>query len=230
MPREAAIIGDYFMLPEVFAEKIAAVCGDAVNVRTRKDNWPDEPMEHGYAGSKLDGLKEFMGQPDDIVAFIDEAELLVTHLAPISRSMLERLPKLKFIAVSRGGPVNIDMQAARDHDVMRRQNGNRTPACATRSENDAAGFRHQGVSFGDPGVALLQVGDGKRNVGKKDGQRDRGASRIDEFAAVASNAPPTFRGRDLCELGRERCDLGKKLKIRVQPFGLSPKKGRAFFK
>ena len=75
-------------------------------------------MEHGYAGSKLDGLKEFMGQPDEIIDFIGDAGLLVTHLAPISRSMLARLPKLKFIAVSRGGPVNIDMQAARDHNVL----------------------------------------------------------------------------------------------------------------
>src|ERR1700755_1336763 len=59
-----------------------------------------------------------MGDPDESAAFIGDAPLFVTHLAPISRAMLERLPKLKFIAVSRGGPVNIDMQAARDHDGL----------------------------------------------------------------------------------------------------------------
>jgi D-3-phosphoglycerate dehydrogenase len=80
--------------------------------------WPDEPMEHGYAGSSLDGLKEFMGHPDEIASFVGDATMFVTHLAPISRSMLERLPNLEFIAVSRGGPVNIDMQAARDHNVL----------------------------------------------------------------------------------------------------------------
>src|SRR5207237_7165652 len=58
------------------------------------------------------------GNPDEVADFIGDATLLVTHLAPISRSMLERLPKLKFIAVSRGGPVNIDMQAARDRNVL----------------------------------------------------------------------------------------------------------------
>ena len=94
MSKSIAIIGDRFMLPSVFAEHIRAACGNGVDLRTLEQPWPDEPMEHGYAGSKLDGLKEFMGQPDEIIDFIGDAELLVTHLAPISRSMLERLPNL----------------------------------------------------------------------------------------------------------------------------------------
>ncbi|MGJ4918125.1 2-hydroxyacid dehydrogenase [Bradyrhizobium sp. HKCCYLRH2060] len=118
MSSSIAIIGDRFMLPSVFAERITAICGDGIDIRMLEQPWPDEPMEHGYAGSKLDGLKEFMGDPDELAEFIGEAPLLVTHLAPISRAMLRRLPSLKFIAVSRGGPVNIDMQAARDHGVL----------------------------------------------------------------------------------------------------------------
>lgn len=118
MTESIAIVGDRFMLPSVFAERIAAACGDGLRIRTLEQPWPDEPMEHGYAGSPLDGLKEFMGHPDDVAAFIGDAALFVTHLAPVTRSMLERLPGLRFIAVSRGGPVNIDMQAARDHDVL----------------------------------------------------------------------------------------------------------------
>jgi D-3-phosphoglycerate dehydrogenase len=118
MPDAIAIVGDRFMLPSVFAEKIKAACGNGLSIRSLEQPWPDQPMEHGYAGSALHGLKEFMGNPDEIADFVGDAALLVTHLAPISRSMLERLPRLKFIAVSRGGPVNIDMQAARDHNVL----------------------------------------------------------------------------------------------------------------
>jgi len=118
MSSSIAIVGDRFMLPSIFAERIEAACGNGIMIRTLEQPWPDEPMEHGYAGPTLDGLKEFMGHPDEIAAFIGDAPLLVTHLAPISRSMLERLPNLKFIAVSRGGPVNIDMKAARDHHVL----------------------------------------------------------------------------------------------------------------
>ena len=105
------------MLPEVFDAKLAEACGDKITTRTRKDDWPDVPMEHGYAVEGMDGLKEYLGSADDVVGFIDEAEILVTHLAPMSRAMLDRLPGLKLIAVSRGGPVNIDMAAAREHGV-----------------------------------------------------------------------------------------------------------------
>ncbi len=68
----------------------------------------------GNAASVGCGLKEFMGDPDEVAAFIGDATLLVTHLAPISRSMLERQPNLKFIAAS----VNIDLKTVRDRDVL----------------------------------------------------------------------------------------------------------------
>lgn len=118
MPKSVAIIGDHFMLPEVFEEKLIDACGNQVQIRTRKDNWPDEPMEHGYAEPGMDGLKEYFGSVEDVVSFVDGAEVLVTHLAPLPRSVFERLPALKMIAVSRGGPVNVDMAAAREHGVV----------------------------------------------------------------------------------------------------------------
>ena len=117
MRKNIAIIGDHFMLPEAFEEKITELCGDKVAINTTKSNWPNEPMEHGYAVDGMDGLKEYFGTADDVVEFVGNAEILVTQLAPMSRSMFERLPSLKMIAVSRGGPVNIDMAAAKDYKV-----------------------------------------------------------------------------------------------------------------
>ncbi len=113
-----AIIGDHFMLPEMFQSKIEDVCDAVLEFRTLQQPWPDVPMEHGYAVKGMDGLKEYMGSADEIVEFIGDAEILVTHLAPLSRAMFERLPHLKLVAVSRGGPVNIDLQAAGDYGVL----------------------------------------------------------------------------------------------------------------
>ena len=84
MTQSVAIIGDRFMLPRLFEEALRDVCGDTLAIRSLEQPWPDEPMEHGYAKAGMDGLKEYMGQPDDIVAFIGDAPILVTHLAPLS--------------------------------------------------------------------------------------------------------------------------------------------------
>lgn len=113
MTKKIAIIGDRFMLPSVFRDKIVEAVGEAHEIRTVEQPWPDEPMEHGYAVEGMAGLKEYMGKADEIVDFIGDAEIMVTQLAPLSAQMIERLPQLKLVAVSRGGPVNIDMAAAR---------------------------------------------------------------------------------------------------------------------
>lgn len=117
MARKIAIIGDNFMLPEVFRAKIEKVASGDLDIRTLQTAWPDEPMEFGNPALGLDKVKEYFGHPDEVVDFIGDAEILVTQLAPLSEDMMRRLPGLKLIAVSRGGPINIDMAAARDHGI-----------------------------------------------------------------------------------------------------------------
>ncbi len=114
---EIAIIGDRFMLSDMFEAALRAALGEAVSVRKLDLPWPDEPMEHGYAAPGLDGLKEYMGDPEDVIAHVADAPMLITHLAPLSAAMFDRMPALRFVAVSRGGPVNIDMAAARARGV-----------------------------------------------------------------------------------------------------------------
>jgi D-3-phosphoglycerate dehydrogenase / 2-oxoglutarate reductase len=116
--RKISIIGDRFMLSSMFEEAIRTSCPDAtLDIRKHDFAWPDEPMEHGYAVQGMDGLKEYMGSADEVVEHTGDAEILVTHLAPLSATIMDRLPHLKLIAVSRGGPVNIDMQAARARGI-----------------------------------------------------------------------------------------------------------------
>lgn len=117
MTKDVAIIGDRFMLSETFDAALRAACGGAVAARLHDLPWPDEPMEHGYDVPGAEGLKEYMGTPDEIAALIGEAQMLITHLAPLSASMMARLPRLEFVAVSRGGPVNVDLAAAREHGI-----------------------------------------------------------------------------------------------------------------
>ena len=90
---------------------IKNTCDAQMEFTTLQLPWPDEPMEHGYLKSGLAGLKEYQGKPDQIVEFLQGAEMVVNHLAPLSKTMMEQLPDLKFLAIARGGPVNIEVQA-----------------------------------------------------------------------------------------------------------------------
>lgn len=119
---DIAIIGDRFMVPRAFEEALLASGAPSLPTRSLELAWPDEPLVHGYrdsesAGSGLAALREYMGEPDAIADFIGAARVLITHLAPITAPMLDRLPGLELIAVCRGGPVNIDIEAARARGV-----------------------------------------------------------------------------------------------------------------
>lgn len=118
MKRKVAVIGDLFMLSQMFEEALRDRCKlYEFDISVHDLQWPDQPMEHGYAAPGMDGLKEYMGTADEVVALVADAEILVTHLAPLSAQIMERLPHLRFVAVSRGGPVNIDMNAARERGI-----------------------------------------------------------------------------------------------------------------
>ena len=79
MKRQIAIIGDNFMLPETFREKIEQAVDAEIEIRTLKHAWPDEPMEHGYAVAGMDGLKEYFGKPDEVIEFIEKTISLINR-------------------------------------------------------------------------------------------------------------------------------------------------------
>ncbi len=119
-PLRIAIAGDRFMRPDFFERALRAVPGlseRTLHCRHLELDWPDTPLVHGRAGTPTAGLKEFLGEPEEIAAFIGDAQVFVNHLAPVTAGVLDRCPQLALIAVSRGGPVNIDMAAARARGV-----------------------------------------------------------------------------------------------------------------
>jgi D-3-phosphoglycerate dehydrogenase len=115
---DITIIGDRFMLPSMFETAIRRKCGHDLTIRSHEMPWPDVPMQHGYAEAGMDGLKEYQGSADEVVAQVGDASIVVTQLAPFSAGIMDRLPNLRMIAVSRGGPVNIDVAAARERKVL----------------------------------------------------------------------------------------------------------------
>jgi D-3-phosphoglycerate dehydrogenase / 2-oxoglutarate reductase len=57
-------------------------------------------------------IKEFLGTPKQVISELKGEEILVVHGAPVTEEVLVAAKGLKLLCCARGGPVNIDVQAA----------------------------------------------------------------------------------------------------------------------
>ena len=58
-------------------------------------------------------LTEFEGNPDQLADALTDHDVLVVHGAPVTESVLKASPNLKLICCARGGPVNVDLDSAK---------------------------------------------------------------------------------------------------------------------
>jgi D-3-phosphoglycerate dehydrogenase len=63
-------------------------------------------------------IKEYIGSPTQLVNAIDDADILVVNYAPITAEVIEAGRNLKLVGVTRGGPVNVDMEAATKRGIL----------------------------------------------------------------------------------------------------------------
>ena len=113
-----SIYGDRFMKSEIFEEVIKKKLSDHVISFTKKDvEWPDGPFHNDYGKGHFSNIKEYFGNEDDVINTVKDNEILITDLAPITENIINKIPNLKFIGVSRGGPVNIDIEACKKNNI-----------------------------------------------------------------------------------------------------------------
>ena len=102
--------GDRFISARLLAAAAAAALGDIEPV-LYESAWPDEPF------GDVDGVREAAGVPATLAKLAADADALLTHLAPVTAEVLETAAGLRVVGVTRGGPVNVDLQAATRHGV-----------------------------------------------------------------------------------------------------------------
>ena len=57
-------------------------------------------------------LREYLGSPAQVIAALDGHDVLVVQAAPVTDAVLDADPALRLVCVARGGPVNVDLDAA----------------------------------------------------------------------------------------------------------------------
>lgn len=102
------VLGDNFLKSEIVEAAVRTRLGhlQTLEVASLSFEWPLMPFEQN------DEIAEFQGSEEAIREKIGDADLVLLHAAPISRSVLEAAHSLKAIGVVRGGPRNINLQAA----------------------------------------------------------------------------------------------------------------------
>ncbi len=112
MTIKVCALGDFFLAPELFPERLKKFCGDNIELSVHK--MPPAPMISGEHG---DAIREYSGDEDQVIEWARGADALLVHIAPISRRVIDALPNLKFIGVGRGGPVNVDQEAIKERNI-----------------------------------------------------------------------------------------------------------------
>ncbi len=111
---KVAILGDLFITNDVLQaalEKAFAGSGISFEYEFLTDDWPIEPIQ------KTEEVREFVGSEDEVAAKVVEAEIILTHTAPITRKVIDAAKRLKVVGAARGGPVNINAQACTERGI-----------------------------------------------------------------------------------------------------------------
>ncbi|MDI2029397.1 2-hydroxyacid dehydrogenase [Saccharopolyspora sp. TS4A08] len=104
--------GDHFVHPEVFVDALRRASTRELRFDTLKLPWPVEPF--GPVGS----VQEASGTEQQLLDALGDHEIVATQMAPFTGDVLAAAGNLKFVGVCRGGPVNVDLQAATDNGVI----------------------------------------------------------------------------------------------------------------
>ncbi|MEV6948516.1 2-hydroxyacid dehydrogenase [Streptomyces sp. NPDC051172] len=108
-PVRVVAAGDHFILPSLIT---AAVRQELTcEVRELTLRWPLEPF------GPVAEVSEASDAEDELIDALAGAQVLVTQMGPVTERVLDACPDLRLVVVCRGGPVNVNLDAAERHDV-----------------------------------------------------------------------------------------------------------------
>ncbi|MGO1561868.1 MAG: 2-hydroxyacid dehydrogenase [Actinomycetaceae bacterium] len=104
------LAGDAFVTPDVLGSALALTVPDAATT-TLVNEWP------ATAFSSIGEVHEAQGDEDKLIEALQGVEVAFTHTFPFTEKVLAASPSLRLITVCRGGPVNVNAEAAARHGV-----------------------------------------------------------------------------------------------------------------
>jgi D-3-phosphoglycerate dehydrogenase len=103
--------GDRFIRSALLRASLERTLGSRADIQEIEFAWPDEPF------GKVGEVDEASGTEEELISALQGMTAIVTQLAPLTEHVIDASPDLKLIAVSRGGPTNINVDAARRRGI-----------------------------------------------------------------------------------------------------------------
>ena len=108
------IIGDRFVTHQLFREAIekhlTSIHRTAI-YKVVETEWPDDPLKD------VEEVHEAVGDVDAMVRMLHDVDIIVTDYGAVTERMIASAPRLKLIAVARGGPVSVNTKAAGERGI-----------------------------------------------------------------------------------------------------------------
>jgi D-3-phosphoglycerate dehydrogenase len=98
--------GDHFVQNRLIVDALRRAVPGEVDIRELTLPWPVEPF--GRVGE----VDEASDVEDELIEALRGVEVCVTQMAPLTKRVLDASPDLRLFCVSRGGPVNANLEAA----------------------------------------------------------------------------------------------------------------------
>ena len=99
------VIGDHFIKPELMRAKVEHLI-DQFEVVEATTPFPLEPFRD------IAEVREASGSEEQMIEALQGVSVCVAHHAPLTARVLEHTPDLRLFVVCRGGPVNVNLEAA----------------------------------------------------------------------------------------------------------------------
>ena len=115
--------GDHFVAPDLLTRELTAEIGTGHSIEELRLPWPLTPF------GQVAEVDEASGDEDTMLTALSGVQVCVTQMAPVTRKILDGTPDLRLVVIGRGGPVNVNLEAAKEHGVQ---------VCNTPGRNAAA--------------------------------------------------------------------------------------------
>ncbi|MFC4007976.1 2-hydroxyacid dehydrogenase [Nonomuraea purpurea] len=98
--------GDHFVTNSLLIDALRHAVPGELDIRELTLPWPVRPF--GRVGE----VDEASDVEDELIEALRDVEVCLTQMAPLTKRVIEAAPELRLFCVSRGGPVNANLEAA----------------------------------------------------------------------------------------------------------------------